>query len=308
MRRNLVLVRVGTQSLHPEWIQSGIERNWDLRLVPYQPIAEPVGLDCEVAEVVPGPKWAGLREFLRTWQGWREYDHIWLPDDDLHTDTQAINRMFDVAGGVGLDLFAPALHETSYFAHFSTMRNPRFYGRYVGFVEIMAPGFSRMAFSRLLPTLDLGETGWGWGLDSVWPKLLDYRNVAILDGVPVRHTRPVGEMRDPDLSRRVVAESDHLLETYGCRQMHATFGAFGEDLRPIELSPEQLLAQLVDGWRYLIDRDPRLLAWIMEFQREHFPVAPYPVAGTPAGGPAAPAHGSPPSRADAMQDLAPSAA
>jgi len=202
-----------------------------------------------------------------------------------------------LAASVGYDLpggMEPFLDETSYFAHFSTMRNSCFHGRYVGFVEIMAPGFSRTAFARLLPTLALTETGWGWGLDSVWPKLLDYRNVAVLDGLPVRHTRPVGEMRDPDLRRRVLAESDQLLATYGCRQLHTTFEAFGEDLRPLQLSPEQLLADLARGWQYLIDRDPRLLKWIGDFQRDQFQrgqltTARYPVAGTPGGGPGAPA-------------------
>jgi hypothetical protein len=83
----------------------------------------------------------------------------------------------------GLDLLAPALSETSYFAHFDTMHNGSFHGRRVGFVEIMCPGFSRAAVERLLFTLELSETGWGCGLDSVWPKLLDYRNVGVLDGL-----------------------------------------------------------------------------------------------------------------------------
>src|SRR3712207_7749167 len=49
----------------------------------------------------------------------------------------------------------------SYYAHFITMENPRFHGRWVGFVEIMVPGFSRAALERLLPTLELTRTGWG---------------------------------------------------------------------------------------------------------------------------------------------------
>src|SRR3712207_4259244 len=145
----------------------------------------------------------------------------------------------------------------------------------------MIPGFSRACLERVLPSLDESETGWGWGLDSVWPKLLEYRNVGIIDGVPVTHTRPVGVMRDPDLRRRVHEESDRLLAKYECRQEHVTLGAFDESLTPLELRPEELLARLTDGWRTLIDRDPRVIAWLAGFQLGRFGVPDYPAAGTP---------------------------
>jgi hypothetical protein len=270
-----VIARVGSTSLHPQWFDRETPRTWDLRLCPFQPIDEP-------AEVIPGPKWAGLRELLNTWDGWREYDYVWLPDDDIATTQATINELFRVAASAGLDLFAPALDERSYYAHFDTVRNPNFFGRWVGFVEIMVPGFSRSALERLLPTLDESETGWGWGLDSVWPKLLDYRNVGIIDAVAVTHTRPVGVMRDVDLRRRVHEESDRLLARHGCGQEHVTFGAFDRDGAPVELPAERLLAELVDGYRPLIERDPRVLTWITEHQRAHFGVPEYPTAGTPS--------------------------
>lgn len=282
MPRNLVLARVGPGSLHPAWVAGGASRTWDLRLVPYVPVVEEARTGCHVGDVVPGPKWAGLREALATWDGWRAYDYIWMPDDDLLATPQAIDRLFATAAGLSLDLFAPALDHDSYFAHFDTVRNPRFFGRWVGFVEIMAPGFSRAALERLLPTLDESETGWGWGLDSVWPKLLGYRNVAVLDGVTVTHTRPVGAMRDPELRDRVLAESDALLARYDCRQEHVTYGGFGADLEPIELDGEALLHELAAGWRPLIDADPRVLSWLGHYQRgDAVTVPPYPVAGTP---------------------------
>src|SRR3954469_26063248 len=113
MKKNLVLARVGASSLHQCWVDRARERSWDLRLVPYQPIPSQAGLDCVVEDVIPGPKWTGLREVLGRWDGWREYDHLWLPDDDLFATQDAIDRMFAVAGELGFELFAPALHETS---------------------------------------------------------------------------------------------------------------------------------------------------------------------------------------------------
>lgn len=281
MRKNLVVTRAGASSLHSCWVDRAKARDWDLYLAPYQDIPEQSGLECVVGDVIPGPKWSGIRELLNAWDGWRDYDYVWLPDDDIYANQDTIERMFEVAAAVGLDLFAPALHEASYYAHFSTMENRRFYGRWVGFVEIMMPGFSRPALEKLLPTLDLSETGWGWGLDSVWPKLLGYENVGIIDATAVIHTRPVGEMRDAELARRVIEESDSMLATYDCRQMHTTFGAFGADRRPLEMTPESLLAELAGGFRYLIDRDPRVLAWISEYQRPQSGWPEYPTPGTP---------------------------
>lgn len=280
-RRNLVLARVGAGSLHGAWLDPAAPRNWDLRLVPYQEMPDQSGIDCGSTDVIPGPKWTGLRIALNDWDGWREYDQIWLPDDDIQADQDTVNRMFDVAAETGLDLFAPALQEASHFAHFITMRHDTFFGRWVGFVEIMMPGFSRQALERLLPTFELTQTGWGWGLDSVWPKLLDYENVGIIDATPVLHTRPVGEMRDEDLRRRVHAESDALLERFDCSQRHVTFAAFGADGKRVDQSPERLLAELVKGAHYLIERDPRVLSWIVDFQKPHFTWQDYPVEGTP---------------------------
>jgi len=281
MRTNLVLARVGRGSLHASWLDARRPRDFDLVLVPYEDIGPQHGLDCTVTDVIAGPKWTGLRQVLHEWDAWRGYDRIWMPDDDIATDQGTIDRMFDVARAVGLDLFAPALHRSSHYAHFITMENPRLHGRWVGFVEIMVPGFSRAALERLLPTLDLTETGWGWGLDSVWPKLLGYRDVGIIDATPVVHTRPVGQMRDPQLARRVLDESDRMLAAYECEQVHTTFAAFGPQLTPLDLTPEELLAELVRGAEYLIDRDPRVLAWMAEYQRPRAGWPAYPVAGTP---------------------------
>ncbi len=88
-------------------------------------------------------------------------------------------------------------------------------------------------------------------------------------------------MREAELAARVHPESDAILASGDCRQMHVTFGAFGADLEQLPLSPDALLAEPVNGWGYLIERDPRVLTWISDYQCGHFAVPEYPVAGTP---------------------------
>jgi hypothetical protein len=279
--RNLVIARVGRNSLHRLWLDAAKPRNWDLYLCPFQEIPHQDMPGVTLGEVIPGPKWTGLRETLRAWDGWRGYDRIWLPDDDILASQDTIGAMFDAAAALDFQLFAPALHEASHYAHFIAMRNRAFHARRVGFVEIMVPGFSRPALERLAHTLDLSTTGWGWGLDSVWPKLLGYRGLGIIDATPVLHTRAVGAFRDAELGRRVLEESDRMLAEFDCGQRMATFAGIGADGRDLDLSPDGLLTRLVEGWEYLLPANPRVLRWIVEQQRPAFEWPAYPVEGTP---------------------------
>lgn len=281
-KSHLVLARVGRSSLHPSWTSDVRSRTWDLYLCPYQSLAPDAERDCTVGEVIAGPKWTGLREVLRRWDGWRKYEYIWLPDDDIFASQASINRMFDLAKGLSFDLCAPALHENSYYAHYVTMRNRGCFARRTGFVEIMVPCFRVSALSKLLPTLDLSSSGWGWGLDSLWPKLLGYRNTGIIDAVTVLHTRAVGAFRDEALGRQVRAESDQIMAEYDCGQVHTTFGAIGPNLDDENLTNEALTCRLAEGWRYLWSAEPTVLPWLVRAQQPSAGWNAYPIAGQPS--------------------------
>lgn len=281
-RSNLVIARVGRNSLHASWLAASSQRDWDLYLCPYQALQAQDEGECAVGEVIPGPKWTGLRELLGGWSGWRDYERIWLPDDDIFAASDTIDRMFTHARALSFDLCAPALHEASHYAHYSTMRNRRCFARRTGFVEIMMPCFSRSALEQLLPTLELSSTGWGWGLDSLWPHQLGYRNVGIIDATPVLHTRPVGMFRDAELGRRVHAESDQIMHDYGCAQVHKTFAIVEPDFRPLDLAPDALAARLLQGWSYLLQSNPAVLPLLVEAQQPEGGWGAYPIAGTPS--------------------------
>jgi hypothetical protein len=282
MSRSLVISRVGRTSLHRCWVDRGTSRDWDLYLCPYEEIGPQDDLDCQVGDVIPGPKWTGLNKVLNTWSGWRDYDQIWLPDDDIFARQDDITTMFEVGRALDLHLFAPSLHEASHYAHFIAMRNVSFFARRVGFVEIMIPCFHRAILEDLLPTFDLSATGWGFGLDSAWPKILGYEQIGIIDGVSVLHTRPVGTFKDADLRRRVMQESDDILGKFGCSQRMVTFAGIGRDLSEMSLSPEELLWDLVRGWQYVFTQSPEALRWLFEQQQCLFSASPYPVSGLPA--------------------------
>jgi hypothetical protein len=161
------------------------------------------------------------------------------------------------------------------------MRNASFFARRVGFLEIMIPCFRRATLEELLPTFALSATGWGFGLDSAWPKILGYEHLGIIDAVSIVHTRPVGTFKDADLRRRVMQESDDILAKFECGQRMVTFAAIGPDRHELSLTQEALLVELVRGWQYLFDGSPEALRWLFEQQQSLFSDSPYPMSGLP---------------------------
>jgi hypothetical protein len=114
--RGLVVVRCGRDSLHWDWLDAR-RGNWDLALCPYQEI-DARGHD---AQVIPGQKWDGLAAFFATNSALRDYDYIWLPDDDIATDAATLNALFTFCDAFKIDLAAPALAPDSYFSHLITI-------------------------------------------------------------------------------------------------------------------------------------------------------------------------------------------
>jgi hypothetical protein len=94
----------------------------------------------------------------------------------------------------------------------------------------------------------------------------------------------VGAFRDPELRRRVLEESDTLLRNYACGQRMTTFAGIDSNLTDSGLTPDQLLVRLVEGWQYLLKRDPSVLRWVVEHQRGSFDGwVEYRVEGCPSG-------------------------
>lgn len=189
-RRYLIMARVGDKSLHSQWIK-GSERNFDLFLSYYGKTQDKYKADAEFYHELAGPKWPILQGCIAENREMIErYDAVWFPDDDILADTDTINRMFLLFSGLDLDLAQPALTPESYMSHVFLMQEPNVLARYTNFVEVMVPIISRRVLPKLAATFS--QSGTGWGLDYLWPALLDNRNVAVLDSTPVTHTRPIG--------------------------------------------------------------------------------------------------------------------
>lgn len=204
-RRFLVIARVGDKSLHAEWIR-GADRTFDLYLSYYGATPGRYAAEADYWREQKGPKWPVIHDHLvadaTTIAG---YEAVWFPDDDLSVDAAGIDQLFEHFTDHRLSLAQPALTADSYYSHAFLLRDEACALRHANFVEVMAPVFSTAALRILGPTF--GQSASGWGLDHIWPSLLrakdQHAKVAIIDAVPVRHTRPIGGelyQNNPNLS------------------------------------------------------------------------------------------------------------
>lgn len=268
MGRSIVVLRAGPSSLHPSWVEGGPERGWDLLLCPYAEngFASDPARGVSLGPVRPGAKWTGLRELLTGWDGWRDYDYVLLPDDDIIAPEATWTEFFARCRALDARLAAPALEPGSFQSHLVTMRNESFDARRVGFVEIMTPCFRTDVLAELLPTLALSETGWGWGLDLLWPKLLGYEGLYTIDATPVLHTRPVGLDRGGALGARVLAEMQGIVARHGLEWVHRCFAGILPSGEVMDAEAAGFLEAYVAGYWYLVGGDARGLAGLLSAQ------------------------------------------
>lgn len=202
VRKNLVVVRAGRNSLHPTWLEGAAERNWDLIVSVYDPEAQ-FASDNDVRVVLQrGGKWDGIYKLFAESHLLSRYEYIWLPDDDIAASTEDVNALFELMRRYKLEVAQPALTRDSYFTHFVCMQCPGFTLRYSNFVEIMVPCVTSRLLEAVLDDLRASESG--FGMDFIWTRLCgDPRyKAAILDAVTVRHTRPVGTVLRSKMAER----------------------------------------------------------------------------------------------------------
>jgi hypothetical protein len=192
-RRNLVIVRAGNNSLHPEWLKGTEPRTWDL-VVNYFGDDPDKYREPDVVRIdSKGPKWPALHDLIQSHPEFvANYDYIWLPDDDLLAAKADINRFFALVKSYNLEVAQPALTWDSYYSHITTLRNNMTKIRFTNYVEVMAPCLCSAMLQKALPLFNSNLSG--WGLDHVWCTLADdpLNRIAIIDEITVRHTRPVG--------------------------------------------------------------------------------------------------------------------
>lgn len=198
MKKNIVIAPCGNKSrlFESAWLKDKSKRNFDICLLFYHEHVEHPEVYEEVDYFfhLKDFKYTMLHNLLKNikpeWLD--EYDYFFFLDDDIDIDTEGINNMFLYSKIFKASISQPALSLDSFGSWAIFKQNTACFLRYVGQIEVMAPLFNQTALKICLPTF--AETRSSWGLDSVWPKLLNYAEteLIIFDEIVMKHTLPVG--------------------------------------------------------------------------------------------------------------------
>ncbi len=198
-------------------------RRWEVRLWALDAV-DPA-LRSETLGAGPGAKFPLLNRLLREADA-AEFEWVVVADDDVALRGATLADLLAVSERAGLDLAQPAHTELSHRDNAITVRKPLSVARLTSYVE-NGPLFAvrRPLTSDVLPFPGGHEMGWGLELD--WFDLsCRGARLGIVDGIPIRHLRPVGADYTKAAER---ARLRQLLQARGLRsfsELHHTFGSW----------------------------------------------------------------------------------
>jgi len=116
-----------------------------------------------------------------------QYKAVWVVDDDIILDTASINRMFELFSKYKLHLAQPSFRKGGKTPWSITINNPDYILRYTNFIENNVAIFS----TEIIPLFmnSFSEAGTGFGIDFIWPSLLNFPEdkIAVIDDVCCHH-------------------------------------------------------------------------------------------------------------------------
>lgn len=214
MNKNLIIVPAGDSSLHPHWVSGNC--NFDLVIIYYgnsQEIYDEYknqSLECIRKK---GQKWVLIHDYVKSnFEKLKQYEYIWFPDDDLLSNTEDINTLFDINKEYSIYLSQPSLDGyVSYDIEKKVIGSKL---RYTSFVEIICPLMSFDTVCWLLDYFMVNESG--FGMDYLWAKLLGnpVDKIAIIDIVTVTHTRPIAQNYEGRFKKEPMVEMEELFKKY----------------------------------------------------------------------------------------------
>jgi len=191
----LVISRIGPDSLHSEWLEVAGRGGVNFLLSSYDAALAPIEHPAVRFETRTGTKVAGYAAILRDHAELiGNYRYVALFDDDLSIDAKSLLSLFELIDAHGFKIAQPALDHESFFTYACLLRHHGQMLRHVNFIEMMCPIFRSDILLDLAPLFDLGFES---GIDLVWSAIVHQTpgDFAVIDSLPVRHSRPVGSLK-----------------------------------------------------------------------------------------------------------------
>lgn len=207
MRRSryLVFSSAGDRNNIDSWLSQPGRRDFDVAVHYFGDKDDP-GLEVDFLTRRKGLKFQNFHDFVET-GGLHGYDAVWVVDDDIIMDTESINRMFHLFAGHDLWLAQPSFDRQSRRPWQHTFADPDYVLRYTNFVENGVALFATVVVDRLMPTFR--DAGTGFGVDFLWPCLLDFPRdrIAVIDAVSCIHPN-----EHPSSLNEVVPRPLHMIQ------------------------------------------------------------------------------------------------
>lgn len=186
-QRHLVFTSAGDRAGVHRWLEG--RRNFDLWITYY---GDEAG---RYADLTPfyterkGGKFSNLWHLYQEHPEFvRSYDAVWVADDDVVIDGDALSRLFELRAARDLWLLQPAFDYYGRVTYPLTGRHMTTELRYTNFVEMTCPMFRQDKLAEFLAVFDPALAG--WGADEWFCQVLGQQQrdrVAVVDAIPCRN-------------------------------------------------------------------------------------------------------------------------
>lgn len=181
--KNLVYTSAGDNANLIKWIKGN--RYFDLWITYYGNYEGRYREFADYYNIRRDGKFPNLYHAYHVWPHiFKQYEAIWVMDDDILISAAKINRLFKIRKKYDLWVLQPAFDPKGKISHRITRFNPYTSLRYTNFVEVTCPLFRQDKLERFMKIYDPVLVGWGvdwWFLDALEPDIKG--RIAIIDCV-----------------------------------------------------------------------------------------------------------------------------
>ena len=195
-RKNLVFTSAGDNANIDKWLLNNKnKRSYDIAIAWYGSDREKRNLlknNSDIFMERRDGKFPNFKYLYNRFNFIRNYEYVWITDDDINIETDKVNTMFNLIKEYNILVISPSFDSNGKISWKITKKYDSSFMRYTNFIEMTCPIFSRDALKIIMP--DFPEKLKGWGTDWYYMNLLDYKNntekFAIIDEISVYNPKP----------------------------------------------------------------------------------------------------------------------